>query len=201
MKWTAIIPLNAGPLRKSRLSPVLRADQRLAVSEALSAHVLDCARACDRVEEIILLSPSAPDNGVGWRRDAGRGLNAELGDLRRDLLGRAVMIVHADLPFLRVADLDALADAAADAGCAIACDRHGLGTTALALAPGVTFPLAFGQNSFAAHMAAAPEGAVAIDRPGLGHDIDTMEDIVDALARGCLPDPAIAGLFTSLTGA
>jgi len=60
--------------------------------------------------------------------------------------------------------------------CAIACDRHGIGTNAIAIADGRNFRFAFGWASFARHLTEGGTGCARIVRPGLACDIDTPAD-------------------------
>jgi 2-phospho-L-lactate guanylyltransferase len=180
MTWTALLPLKAAGARKTRLSGVLSADQRDALTERLLAHVGDVLRASPAIARIILVAPQPvagwPDD---WIADKGRGLNAELAATRAMLGAVPLMVLHADLSLLEAADVAALAEAGAG-GCAIAADRHGRGTNAIALMPGRAFRFAFGPGSLAAHRKQA--GAVLVERAGLALDIDTPEDL--ALAGG-----------------
>ena len=70
-------------------------------------------------------------------------------------------------------------------GVAIAPDKTGRGTNALALRPPDALRFSFGIDSFAKHRAAA--GAlpfVVVDRPGLAFDLDTPEDLARWLEMG-----------------
>jgi 2-phospho-L-lactate guanylyltransferase len=67
---------------------------------------------------------------------------------------------------------------------AIAPDTHGTGTNALALGRNQPIALSFGPDSFARHMAQAPNAATLTDRVGLALDVDTAEDLDQALRLG-----------------
>ena len=96
-----------------------------------------------------------------------------------------MIVLHADLPALEAADVEALIEAASEAG-AIAPDHRGSGTNALALLNARDFPFCFGPDSFARHCALLP-GCGTVRRPGLARDIDLPEDLPWAAALGCLP--------------
>ena len=66
-------------------------------------------------------------------------------------------------------------------GCAIAPDRHGIGTNAIALAPGHIFRFAFGAASLGAHRAQGSH--VLVDREGLMFDLDTPGDLAALRTR------------------
>lgn len=99
----------------------------------------------------------ARGRGIGRIADHGFGLNEALGFARSALLsdGRDDMLMlPMDLPYV---DAQALADVAACAGdVVIASDERGTGTNILLLrAQACRLPLAYGDGSFAAHVAAA----------------------------------------------
>jgi 2-phospho-L-lactate guanylyltransferase len=258
VSWTAIVPINLGRERKSRLAERLSASERTRLADAMSEHVLTCLRAAPEVSRLIVLSPQAPaqagpepiahlpldgggvapdfirgdgggertdvegespealsvnsagltpsvialsradsspiegergvridsigpDFALEWRRDLGRGLNAELAALRDAITG-PLLVVHGDLPLLGVEDVSALLAAAQVAGVALAPDRHGLGTNAVALREGADFGFAFGEGSLARHKLAP--GAVTVSRTGLACDVDTPADLDAVLAAG-----------------
>jgi 2-phospho-L-lactate guanylyltransferase len=183
MSWTAVLPLKLGVDRKSRLASRLSPEERRLLSDQMAAIVMGCVEASASVDRMILLSPTVAPGSWEWRRDEGRGLNAELTALRSDLGGTSMLVVHGDLPLLAPDDLDALI-AAANNGCALAPDRHGSGTNALALREGFPLAFAFGENSCDLHRASAGDGAGIVRRPGLMIDVDTPEDLDTAIAAG-----------------
>lgn len=186
-EWTAIVPLKAGPERKTRLAPRLTGEARAALADRMAAHVVACLRAVPSLGTVRLLSQVArPEIEAGWEPDLGNGLNAELDRVRIGLGGSPMLVIHADLPLLSGDDVRALLAAAGAHGAAIAPDRHGAGTNALALARAPAFAFAFGEDSFARHRQAL--GAVAvIRRPGLSLDVDTPGDLDEALRHGFRP--------------
>ena len=188
--WTAIVPLKAEGARKTRLSGHLSEIAREELSETLFRHVIRTLRRCPSVARIVSLSDGAPPiSGLEWICDSGRGLNAELQDvidvIRADHDAARLLILHADLPLLEVVDVEALARAASG-GLAIAPDRAGDGTNALALGADRPFTLCFGPQSFARHRAQAPYAAIITGRPGLALDVDTPADLRAAVALGFL---------------
>lgn len=182
MSWTAVVPLNIGRERKSRLAERLSADERIRLADSMAAHVLSCLHTTPEIARVIVLSPHVPMLAdVEWRRDLGRGLNAELTALR-ETVAEHLLVIHGDLPLLGVEDVSALLAAAQGAGVALAADRHGLGTNAVAPKPGADFAFAFGENSLARH--ASTPGAVTIVRTGLAWDVDSPADLDAVLATG-----------------
>jgi 2-phospho-L-lactate/phosphoenolpyruvate guanylyltransferase len=182
--WTAIVPMKAEGKRKTRLAAYLSAIGREELSENLFYHVIRTLQDCPSVARIIVLSDgpllmAGPD----WIADKGAGLNSELERARLAAGGVPQLIIHADLPLLTTADVETLI-AEAKNGVAIAPDSNGTGTNALALSVGRPFDLCFGPDSFRLHQAQAPDATIVTGRPGLSLDIDTVDDLDEAIRLG-----------------
>lgn len=185
MIWTAIVPLKAAAERKTRLVGALGSAEKAALAEGMADHVIATLAGVPAIGAIRVLSPAPGDiPGTVWEPDHGEGLNAELDRVCAVLAGGPVLIVHADLPLLGADDVTALIAAAQVAGAAIATDRHGTGTNALAMRAAACVGFAFGPDSLALHLHRLPDATV-VRREGLAIDIDTADDI--AAARGALP--------------
>lgn len=181
MNWTAVIPFKGSGARKTRLASIFSPDQRRQFSQHMFEHVRNVLAACPDVDEIGLLS-DVP--AFGWHglffRDEGRGLNAELTALVTSRPARPLLIIHADLPLLHQSDVSVLLGEAEKAGCAIAPDRSGTGTNALAFVEPAGFVFQFGPGSMARHVSASGEQAFIVERAGLSLDVDTPEDYLEA---------------------
>lgn len=181
--WRVVVPIKQGDDGKSRLRGTMSRDARFCLAERMASHVLDVLQDCFDRRAITIISPELPDLWSGeWVRDEGRGLNAELTAWRAAQANAPVLIVHADLPLLSSADIDALLDAAGE-GVALATDRQGRGTNALAIFDGRPFTMHFGANSSALHRAQYP-GTAIVEREGLMADLDTPDDVTFMLSRG-----------------
>ena len=191
MSWTVLIPLKAAGLRKTRLSS-LSTDERDELALAMHAHVCTCVRDCGEISCVVSLSATklGPDQ---WQLDEGRGLNAELMSYREATPNERLIVLLPDLPFLRTTDVLALTKAGR-ASPAVASNRHGSGTNALALPPGTTFPFQFGRGSLNAHAVSAGDAGQVLRRPGLMHDIDTHADLAEAANKRHALPPALAKL-------
>lgn len=196
MAWTVAVPVKAGPERKSRLAPTFDARHRLALSDSLYRHVVHCVWESRLAEQIIAVAPALPEAEVPVRLwvQQDSGLNAELERVREAVAG-PLIVINADLPLLESADLAALAEAAEEQGCAIAPDRHGTGTNAVALMPGVAFAFSFGPASLSLHLASAAEGMAQVWRSGLAYDVDTLADVEAVLTLGRPLAPDVARLL------
>lgn len=182
MTWTAIVPLKRGAERKTRLAGRLSPLERAMLSDRMALHVIACLQACSAIERVVCLAPSGIGHVELWP-DEGRGLNIELGHARARLGTGAMLVIHGDLPLLGSDDIDQLVESAAG-GIAIAPDRHGTGTNAVAIDADVPFSFHFGADSFAAHRQAAGGDLRIVRRVGLGLDIDTPEDLDAAINAG-----------------
>jgi 2-phospho-L-lactate guanylyltransferase len=196
MRWTALVPVKGAAERKTRLASVMDAAHRRELSDQLYRHVVRCLSETGLVDQIIVVSPALPPADVPvqlWLQQES-GLNAEFERIRRVIAG-PLMVVNADLPLLETEDLVALAGAAGQPGCAVAPDRHGTGTNAVALLPDAPFNFAFGPDSLALHVASAQGRACLVERIGLANDLDTLADIEAVLTLGRLLPPDVARLL------
>ncbi len=152
---TALIPVRIAPTAKQRLAHVLPPQARAELMRRLF----------DRVAGVL----SAAGLEVVSLMDDG-GLNAVVRDgLRR--IGVPALVVHADLPLLSVADVDAVLAEDADVVIARAFDG---GTNGLLLRNGLIEP-AYGVLSAHEHAARARAAGMScrvIDVPGFARDID-----------------------------
>lgn len=188
-----VLALKALRDAKSRLGEEYRVDDRR--EKLVAAMFTDTVDAVVGAgyRDVVVVSPDPQVLGLardlGCRPvaepDGGEGLNAALAHGARGAPG-GVVYLQADLPALRPASFaDALT--AADAHrVAFVADRHGTGTSLLAVAAGVRFVPAFGPESAAAHRGA---GAAELDPTharwaDLRCDVDTPDDLRAAAALG-----------------
>jgi len=173
--WSAIIPLKPPGQRKTRLATRFSAARRDVLAQKMFLHVAAVLRAVPDMAEVLLLSVAPlPRFEENWVLDQGRGLNAELFAAAHACRSPHVLVIHADLPLLTVADILALTQGEANA--AIAPDRHQRGTNAVALRDAPNFHFAFGENSFERHLALATSPMRVVTRAGLALDVDTPAD-------------------------
>ncbi len=122
-------------------------------------------------------------NGL-WFEEMGRSLNDTLGKAFDQAFERemSALYIPGDLPFLKSADLHSLVTATRrQNNITLAPARRDGGTNGLLVPLGIPFRPRLGDRSFARHlgMAAELEISVAICySPGLGFDLDILEDLV-----------------------
>ena len=182
--WRALVPIKQGANGKSRLASIISIVERDALALQMARHVLAELEHCGSIVELAILSARRPEwwRGV-WVEDRGAGLNAEIAEWRRSVGVAPILIIHADLPLLRADEVDELLACAAFHGVALATDRAGEGSNALAIADGRRFVFRFGPGSRNLHAAQAP-GLGVLAPLGLATDIDTPQDLAFARAQG-----------------
>ena len=173
----AVVPMKSLPLAKGRLAPVLDAAGRRALAQKMLDHVLGT------LQEAGL--PVRVANGAGNDAD----LNRDVTDAARAVQAEGaddLLLVMADLPYLSVADIQALVEAGRQSPIVIAEAKDG-GTNALLLRPPTVLPFTFATNrpSAALHgerARAAGIEPVFVRRPGLARDIDTPADLAQLVS-------------------
>lgn len=201
----ALIPLRSPGQGKTRLASTLTAEERAALSGAMLADVVAALRdsAVDRIvvaaagtaaaaaatavgAEVLHDPASVTDLAPRDRLDA--AIAAATAQLR---IAAQLLVVAADLPHLRGADVDEVL--AADAEVVVAPTRDG-GTGGLLRRPPAVCSTAYGPRSATRHVAAAHAaglGAVRLEVAGFAHDVDVEGDL--GRSRG---DPALPPLGT-----
>ena len=185
-----IIPVK--PLRhaKSRLSPVLKPQQRCELARATLRHVLRVASGAASIDRVLVVTRCADARSLAGEFGAETVREPEHCDLNGALrlaLQRAqlhgaetALILPADLPFVAPDDIQAIVGLSRERSIAIAADRAGDGTNALVLRPPDSIDPAYGPGSFSRHIQLAQEAGVAVHRyqsQRLALDIDTPLDL------------------------
>lgn len=175
--WTALVPLKLDDSGKSRLSPSLNNAARADLAEEMARHVLSVLQGNARFQRVVVLAKARPKWWSGaWSPDTGKGLNTEIAVWHKEHAVGPLLIIHGDLPLLSAADVDHLLSQGEEFGAALATDRAGQGTNALALADGRDMIFRFGIGSRKAHSDQHADMPV-IERTGLMADCDTPDDL------------------------
>ncbi|MFJ6213155.1 2-phospho-L-lactate guanylyltransferase [Streptomyces sp. NPDC092296] len=202
--WSLVLPLKPLAIAKSRLGPYaggLRGELALAFALDTAAAALRCPAVAR-----LLVVTDDPQAGAALRAagalvvpdEPALGLNPALrhGMARARVLAPAapVAALSADLPALRAAELARVLARVPVGGRAFLADAPGTGTTLLAAAPGVAPAPAFGGGSRRRHLASGAREITLPDVPSVRRDVDTGEDLAQALALGVGPrTAAVAG--------
>jgi 2-phospho-L-lactate guanylyltransferase len=188
---TAIVPVKALELAKSRLDLPDRSRRSLAV--AFAQDTVSTLAAAPLVTAVVVVTsdpvvaqavaPSGaqvvPDGGLGL--DAAVGLGSAVATVARP--GTAVLVVPADLPCLRAVDVARVLATALGTDGAFVPDRSGHGTTMVVVPAGRPVLTSYGDGSAVRHAAlglAVLRGAPVRAR----HDVDTLTDLDRAAALG-----------------
>ena len=194
--WSVVVPAKRLAVAKTRLRPRTAALGGTTHDElvlALLADTVAAAVRCPSVAEVLVVTDD--DDAAAVVRPLGartlpdepdRGLNPALDHGARNALHPAVAALSSDLPALRSAELAAaLQEAAANYPRCFVPDASGTGTTLLT-AVGVPLRPAFGAVSAAAHREGGARRLIG-EWPGLVRDVDTPDDLREALALGAGP--------------
>lgn len=200
-----VVPHRGVTLGKSRLRTALDDTARDELNRWLLRHTLHVLHTwLGGLQQCMVVSPCA--NSLALAKQGGAmalpefapGLNTALAQAAQhaaSLGAGRLLILPCDLPQLDVACLQAMtamAESGADA--VIAPDRHGTGTNAL-LVPVVVRRFAFGEGSFARHMAMITDRGMrarACRRSALAFDLDTAQDLAEWRASSTAIPPLIA---------
>ncbi len=196
MSVWAIVPVKPFLHSKTRLAGVLSPEARAGLSRAFLGHTLRVLSQTPEIGRVLVVSRDLAALALARDLKADTVTEAGAPDLNPALeratqvavTGRAqaVLILPTDLPFMTVAEVQALlADAGAGPAVALAPDRHETGTNALFARPPGLLAYAFGADSFGEHQrrAQAAGATVRVCRlPGLALDVDDPDDLAVYLA-------------------
>ena len=184
----AIVPVKELARAKSRLSKRLSPEQRAALSLNMLSGVVRAVMASpSAVVRVVgggaVVKKAALDLGAEWNDDRGLDLNDALWHAFQvaHSSGLAPMYLAADLPFLEAAEVAEALREFADGACLVLSPaRRDGGTNAIVAPSGSPFRPALGNDSFQAHSAQASALTLpsrVCSSPGLGLDLDTVEDL------------------------
>lgn len=191
MSLWAIVPVKALDESKSRLQGVLTPNQRAELSREMLLHTLQVLAEMSEIERTLVVSAdpkvlalAKQHNAAALAERGSPALNKALNQataIVREAGVKAVLVLPADLPLIRAADVKALIDHAEDPPVVIISpDRRRSGTNALLVAPPATIEYAFGPDSFDRHVRRADASGARIEiveLPALGLDVDVPEDL------------------------
>ena len=192
----AVVPVKDLDGAKQRLAGVLDRPARAALFRVMLEDVLEALSGVAALAGIMLVTRDPEAVALAGRYGAecliepeNRGHTAAVEFAARALAGRgarALLQVPGDVPRVTSAEIEAVIAAhAAAPAVTIAPSRDHLGSNAVLCSPPDVFPFRFGEDSFHPHLAAARaigiEPAV-VERPGIGLDVDTPDDLEAFLA-------------------
>jgi 2-phospho-L-lactate/phosphoenolpyruvate guanylyltransferase len=195
-RLVALVPVRSLSGAKSRLGEPLDPEERGDLVLALLRRTITAATSARSLAGVVVVSQdpevvaTARSMGAKGLLQRAGGLNEGLAEARDAAEATAIVVLPADLPRISAAEVDRLADAAAETAghdpdrpvVLLVPDQHGTGTNALLLAPPGIVPFLFGEGSRFAHAGAArAAGASYVELAGaLAFDVDTAEDLLAA---------------------
>ncbi|MFC9685562.1 2-phospho-L-lactate guanylyltransferase [Streptomyces sp. NPDC056948] len=211
MQWTLVVPLKPLAQAKSRLADTADDGLRPGLALAFAQDTVAAALACPAVRDVAVVTDDARAGrelavlGAAIIPDEpGSGLNAALahgaGIIRSTRPGSPVAALNADLPALRPPELTRVLDAATEFPRAFLPDAAAIGTTLLAAGPGSELLPAFGTDSRARHRASGAVELRLADVDSVRQDVDTGDDLRNALALGVGPHTAAAAARLLIPG-
>jgi len=194
----AVIPVKRFAAAKTRLSPVLDADERAELARLMFEDVIQAVTACSvALDGTLVITIDTEAAAQARRRDAfvlgdvsERGVNDALSRGLRYLEATAdgVIVVPSDIPQIASPALvESAAAIATGPAVALVCAADDGGTNLFASRPLGLIKPQFGPRSFEQHRRAALQAGVAVRTlhlPGLSLDIDRPEDLSRFLALG-----------------
>lgn len=192
---TAIVPAKALDQAKARLAAILGESERRELALAMLEDVVRALQAVASIDNVVVVSPDADVRALASELGASaieepasvRGINQALSHALDSLSPRpdALVVVLADVPEIRVADVEEALSQLPERGLVI-CPSYDKGTGLLAMRPAGLVPFRFGPQSFSLHKreAAAQKLPIEVIRAeSLARDIDSPDDLRALLSR------------------
>ena len=192
--WAVVVPVKRLELAKTRLSVDSALRRELALAMAT-----DCVAACLRTPGVAAVLVVTDDAVAGPAMRAlgaqviadepDAGLNPALAHGAQVVTGQqpdaGIVVLSSDLPAMAPQALDDLLRAAAGVAVGCVADAVGTGTTVLTARSSRLLAPAFGAESWRRHLDAGAVDLTPYADPRLRRDVDTTEDLADAMALGC----------------
>ena len=188
---SVLIPVKSPTAAKSRLSPLLAADQRTLLQGAMLEDMIAKLQLAHLTSTIALYGPAAATAEIARRYSVAflpqsplvHGLNeavadgcARLADDDADL----ILVLPGDLPLITAEEVDrAIVTAVETRKRLVVPDRWQRGTNGIVFAAREAPDFCFGPNSFRAHL--SQDEMLPVFLPSLAFDIDTPDDLWPAM--------------------
>jgi len=187
-----IIPVKMLSKAKSRLSSVLRPNERQTLTLSMFEDVLRSVTNSQVVDRIIVISPDRAVLKVAGSYDVEliaektlRGMNSAV----REAIeyssregAQKVLVIPADIPLVTSRDLQEIVSLGKNVSVVISPSKSEKGTNALLLSPSNIISTSYGENSFQLHIKEAMRRGIRFEvyrSKSIALDIDTPEDLID----------------------
>jgi 2-phospho-L-lactate/phosphoenolpyruvate guanylyltransferase len=185
-----LVPVKDLKNAKQRLSAVLDQPSRTALAQAMLEDVLAVLASWSNRPEVALITRDPFALTLASRFDfqviADHANTSETDAIAMATyicemrLIHSTMVIPADIPLLEAQELQQIYDAAPAEGTVLVPAADGRGTNAAFRRPAGLFPLQFGNDSFAPHLAVAQATGlpcIVLKLPGIGVDVDNPADL------------------------
>ena len=184
----AVVPMKPLHLAKSRLAAALTANERAAMSLSMLGRVVRAALESDACQVWVVggdseIERSVADLGAAWYEETGADLNETVSAAFHTAFAKDMvpMYLAADLPFVTSDDVSGLIEASSYGRKLTLSPAHrDGGTNAIVVPLDSKLRPVLGRDSFQRHKDQATtlgEYPTIYDCPGLGLDLDTLEDL------------------------
>lgn len=197
-----LVPLKHLAEAKQRLAPVLGPAPLMELVLSMAEDVLAALAQLEAIERVLIVSEDPEAERLALDADVelfhvspGGGLNSDLecaAVFAWEQGAGQVLIVHADLPFLRPAQLRCFIANRSNKAIRLAECKAGTGTNLLLAPLPLAFPLVFGSHSLTRFQRLLGETPEVVRNSALSKDIDNPEDLDCLLmheANGSPPGP------------
>jgi len=186
-----IIPVKRLDSAKSRLSPLLTADERKQFCLKMLEDILKTVKSTKSINQTVVISNdpevfhAASKFFAAYLKERKTGLNEAVSEAIGWCIERgatSVLVLPADIPSVTPADLNRMLALGEKASMVISPSRSGKGTNALLLTPPNACPTFYGPCSFQRHLEEASKRRISFRRfrsQRIALDIDTVEDLTD----------------------
>jgi 2-phospho-L-lactate guanylyltransferase len=190
MPWL-LLPARSLHAGKSRLAPALSKAERQELNEYFLLRTLTIAREVFGMQRIAVISDGHDSCDLAKRfgahiiRQFGEGLNQAVTQGIQDLHrvgARAILVLSADLPFIRADDLTEVIDLGHRYSLVICTDRYHTGTNAIFLSQPLSIEFHFGNDSCRRHQEEAKKYGISYCvhlSARLARDIDVPKHLAE----------------------
>ena len=184
-----LIPVKNLKDAKQRLASVLPQPERTELARAMLQDVAEALASWDRRPEVAIVSCDSFALSLACKygfeviadhRNSGETDAIEMATRVCEARELDTLVIPGDIPLMQTWELQAIYDAAPEAGTVLVPAADGRGTNAVLRRPAALFPLRFGNDSFKPHLAAAQatgKPCVVLPLPGIAVDVDDPADL------------------------
>ena len=196
MTLAIVVPVKSPKLAKHRLASVMSEPERTRLATTMARDVFGViAQLTDTARFVVSDDPDVREEGRRFGLEpvedrTGQGQSAAVGQgfsLAWERGFPVALTIPGDVPGITLDELRRFSEYRREIEVLLAPDRGRIGTNGLRLAPPHAISLAFGEDSFNLHRAAAARANrsfAVLEVEGLRYDLDTPDDVVAFIRLG-----------------